>query len=277
VSALLDLRSAVHRERAEQLELPALSELMALRPAAIATWRGRMINEYQSAEVFGALAEQAEKIGLAMTVVEQLREFDSEERRHGVLCGGVVEALGGEARALVETPRRLPEHAGTPPLEAFLRNVLSVSCLSETVAVALIGAERLEMPESPLRERLSRIWADEVGHARFGWRVAQELLPPLDVAAKSRLSLYLRVALRHLELHELRHLPVESQPPSAGAALGLCSGPDARVLLYETIDQAILPQLEALGLAANDAWAARFSADSVLSAVAAQPSAPAGQ
>jgi hypothetical protein len=247
----LDLRA---QARAHQPPVPNLPEL---RPAAIATWRGRMVNEYQSAQVFGALAEQAMRIGLSSAVVQQLREFEAEERRHGILCGGVVEALGGEARAEVETPRRLPEHPDVQPLEGFLRNVLSVSCLSETVAVALIGAERLEMPESPLRDVLSRIWADEIGHARFGWRVAQELVPPLDEAARARLSLYLRVALEHLETHELAHLPLGSTPPAAGVALGLCHGSDARVLFYETVTSAILPPLEALGLRANEAWAAR--------------------
>ena len=260
MKAVLDLRSAARQHR------PELPELPQLRVAAIGTWRGRMINEYQSAEVFGALAQQAERLGLAAKLVSQLREFEAEERKHGVLCGGVVEALGAEARAEVSVPRRLPEHAGTAPLEAFLRNTLSVSCLSETVAVALIGAERLEMPEGPLRDVLSEIWADEVGHARFGWRVAQELLPQLDLAARGRLSLYLRVALRHLEVHELAHLPLSSTPPPAGAALGLCSGADARVLFYETVSDAILPALEGLGLAANDAWAARAGADALLAA-----------
>lgn len=251
----LDLRAAA------RLHQPAVPDLPELSAAAIATWRGRMVNEYQSAEVFGALADQAERAGLSRAVVQQLREFEAEERRHGVLCGGVVEALGGQARAEVTTPRALPEHGDVPQLEGFLRNVLSVSCLSETVAVALIGAERLEMPESPLREVLSNIWADEIGHARFGWRVAQELLPRLDEAARARLSLYLRVALRHLELHELAHLPLTSTPPASGAALGLCSGPDARTLFYETVTNAILPPLEALGLRAHDAWEARRSAD----------------
>jgi len=251
----LDLRTAAREHQ------PAVPDLPELTAAAIATWRGRMVNEYQSADVFGALAGQAERRGLSEAVVRQLREFEAEERRHGILCGGVVEALGGEARAQVTAPRALPEHRDVPPLEGFLRNVLSVSCLSETVAVALIGAERLEMPESPLREVLSRIWADEVGHARFGWRVAQELVPQLDDAARARLSWYLRVALRHLELHELAHLPLTSTPPPSGAALGLCSGPDARVLFYETVASAILPPLEALGLRANEAWAGRAEAD----------------
>jgi hypothetical protein len=259
VTLLLDLRAAARQHRVQVPELPQL------RDAAIATWRGRMVNEYQSAEVFGALAAQARRVGLALTVIEQLTEFEAEERKHGVLCGAVVEALGGEACAQVTAPPKLSEHAETAPLEGFLRNVLSVSCLSETVAVALIGAERLEMPEGPLRELLSEIWADEVGHARFGWRVAQELLPALDAAAKARLSLYLRVALRHLELHELEHLPLASTPPAHGVALGLCSGPDARTLFYETVTEAILPPLEKLGLSAHDAWQARTSADPLLS------------
>lgn len=269
MTTVLDLR-ALARER-----LPVVADLPELRAAAIGTWRGRMVNEYQSAEVFTALAEQATRLGLLSNVVQQLREFEAEERRHGVLCGSVVEALGGEARADVEPPRRLPLHVDVPPLEGFLRNVLSVSCLSETVAVALIGAERLEMPESPLRELLSGIWADEVGHARFGWRVAQELVPRLDEAARARLSLYLRAALRHLEQHELAHLPIESRPPAAGVALGLCAGADARVLFYETVTSAILPPLEALGLRAHEAWRSRLDADAWLPAPRDEPASSA--
>ncbi|HKY37923.1 MAG TPA: hypothetical protein VJN18_18400 [Polyangiaceae bacterium] len=41
------------------------------------------------------------------------------------------------------------------------------------------------------------------------------------------------------------------------AALGLCSGADARVLFYQTVEHAILPQLENLGLSARTAWQAR--------------------
>lgn len=259
MTSRLELREQARLRRPEVPDLPQLSS------AAIATWRGRMINEYQSAQVFDGLAGQARRLDLSATVVEQLTEFGHEERKHGVLCGGVVEALGGEACAAVHEPRVLPEHSGVPALEGFLRNVLSVSCLSETVAVALIGAERLEMPQGELRELLSGIWADEIGHARFGWRVAQELVPTLASLQRQRLSFYLRVALRHLEQHELAHLPLASRPPAAGAALGLCSGADARVLFYQTVEEAILPPLEALGLAAREAWATRQRADPLFS------------
>ena len=53
--------------------------------------------------------------------------------------------------------------------------MLSICCLSETVAVSLIGAERIEMPDGELRELLTKIYADEVrpDHCRAGatsWR-----------------------------------------------------------------------------------------------------------
>jgi hypothetical protein len=268
VTLVLDLRELA------RLEQPEVPELPELRTAAIATWRARMVNEYQSASVFGGLAAQATRLGMSALVIEQLSDFEAEERRHGVLCGGVVEALGGAARTHVGQPRSLPEHADVPGIEGFLRNVLSVSCLSETVAVALIGAERLEMPEGSLRDVLSRIWADEVGHARFGWRLMQELSPELRAEPKRRLSLYLRVALRHLELHELEHLPIASRPPAAGAALGLCNGADARELFYRTVEQAIVPSLEALGLTAADAWVTRQRADALLTPLARSSALP---
>lgn len=246
---MIDLRDAAREH------MPALPpNLEALYPSARETWRARMVNEYCSAPVFEGLAEQIREVGLDEARVEECLEFAAEERRHGMLCGAVVEALGGEAVAPRPHRDDFPRHRDVSALEALIRNLLSICCLSETVATALIGAERLEMPEGPLRDLLTTIYADEVGHARFGWRLVGEIVPRLDAATRDRLSRYLAVALRHLEEHELSHLPEHHRPPPAGTALGLCSGSDARVLLYETIDEVIVPGLVAAGLDAERAW-----------------------
>jgi hypothetical protein len=250
---ILDLRDDARATAAAALgDLPTSP---SLRAPAIATWRGRMVNEHGSAPVFEALAAQLERAGLDDATIAACRSFADEERRHGILCGAVVEALGGEARA-PELPRgELPAHVdASNPLEAVLRNVISVSCMSETVAVALIGAEREEMPEGPLRDLLTRIWSDEIGHSRFGWRVVAEHAHLLTDDSRARLGAYLRVAFAHLEAHELAHLPVEAGAPDGGAALGLCSGGEARALFYATIDEVIIPGLERLGLPAAAAW-----------------------
>jgi hypothetical protein len=245
----LDLRDPA------RARLPVVPNLPHLRESAIATWRGRMINEHSSARVFEGLAEQFAKAGL-LDVVDEVRGFAAEERRHGVLCGSVVEALGGEALAEIPgDPEEVPAHEDAlTPLEAALRNMLSICCLSETVAVSLIGAERIEMPEGELRDLLTGIYADEVGHSRFGWRTLARLAPMLDAGTKERLGDYLVVAFEALVEHELAHLPMSSKPPADGVIYGLCSGPDARVLFLDTIEEVIVPGLEAHGIPAARAW-----------------------
>ena len=252
LTMVLDLREPA---RAHIPELPALP---GLREAAVATWRGRMVNEHGSAGVFEHLARQLSEAGVDEAWVRECRSFADEERRHGILCGAVVEALGAEARAAVEPPPPFPDHPEVGRREAALRNLLSICCLSETVAVALIGAEREEMPPGPLRQLLTSIYADECGHANFGWRLLPTLLPD-DPALKARLSDYLRTALAHLEAHELAHIPARTAP-AGGEALGLCNGVDARTLFYAAVEQVILPGLEAHGLSARAAWDTRHAA-----------------
>jgi hypothetical protein len=205
-------------------------------------------------------------LGCASTVIEGAAGTGSTG--HGgasILCGAVVEALGAEARAQVPDRTPFPEHADATPREAALRNLISISCLSETVAVSLIGAERIEMPEGPLRDLLTGIYADEIGHARFGWRLAGAAVPRLSAAERARLERYLAVAFAHLEAHELAHLPVDLAPPAEAVALGLCSGADARTLFYETVAEVILPHLEALDLDVRRAWARRGEVPALVS------------
>ena len=254
---MLDLR-----EEARQ-HMPVVPNMPALKDAAIATWKARMVNEYGSARVFEGLYAQLSPLGLAESDLERLRSFAEDERRHGVLCGSVVEALGGEAIAPPLPVVPFPEHHDVSPLEAALRNLLSISCLSETIAVSLIGAERLEMPNGPLRELLTGIYADECAHANFGWRLLGKLLSKGDENIRERLNPYLQLAFAHLESHELAHLPIGSQPPKEGTQLGLCSGLDARALFYATIEQIIIPGLTQHGLAAQWAWETRSEANFV--------------
>ncbi len=242
---------------------PQVHALDSLRKPAIATWKGRMINEHGSARVFEGLAEQFDRLGAGWeTAAKECRTFAAEERHHGAQCGAVAEALGGIAVAEIGEPPVYPLHSDVGGIEATARNLLSIACMSETVAVALIAAEREEMPDGELRELLTRIWADECGHARFGWATLPKLLEAGDPGLRDRLRPWLAVALAHLESHELAHLPMDAIGSSPEAsALGLCSGPDARVLFYDTVEHVILPALEAQGLPAKAAWEERIRAE----------------
>jgi hypothetical protein len=254
VDGVLDLRADVGPFVPD---IGMIEDLAHLREPAMKTWAARMVNEYRSSFVFDALAKDLAAAGFSDDEVQECKGFADEERRHGVLCASVCVALGGEAIANVPVAPDYPQHEDTSPKEAVLQNLLSISCMSETVAVALIGAERLEMPEGPLRDLLTGIWADEIGHARFGWGVVSRAMKDLDAPARARLGAYLAMAFAHVETHELAHLPAEAAPPPEGARLGLCSGADARTLFYETITGVVIPRLEVLGLPAERAWSLR--------------------
>jgi hypothetical protein len=150
--------------------------------------------------------------------------------------------MGGEARAQGRREESFPAHSDAPPRAAALRNVIHICCMSETVAVSLIGDEREQMPEGPLRELLTSIYADEIGHARFGWRLLESVAPTLSEPERAAIERYLPVALEHLEHHELSHLPNVDAPPG-GEQLGLCSGRDARQLFFDTVESVIVPGL----------------------------------
>ena len=116
---MLDLQ-AVARSLAPHVDAPE-----HLREAAIATWHARMINEYASSRVFEALSRQLAACGFEEEA-DEAHDFADEERRHGILCGSVVEALGGEAKGDLFAAPPYPEHRDAPPRAALLRNVISI-------------------------------------------------------------------------------------------------------------------------------------------------------
>lgn len=254
MSPRLDLAGAARRH-GFSLATHELGLDAPARATAIATWRGRMINEHVSARVFTTLEQQLLRAGLPRHSSAAARMV-GDEHRHAELCAAVVEVLGGEAIADLPQLPEVPEHADADPTEAVLRNVVSISCLSETVAVALIDAERRAAGPPALADLLTAIVADEVQHARSGWRLLEDLAPRLTPALRERIDDYLVLAFAHLVEHELAHLPPRPSPSPAAEAIGVCDGLGARQLFFATVEQVIVPGLQAHGLDAAAAWRA---------------------
>ena len=95
---------------------------------------------------------------------------------------------------------------------------------------------------------------DKASSGARALELVAELAPALDDAERDAVARYLPRAFAHLEAHELGHIPVATRWPEQGAAYGLCDGDDARTLFYETVTEVIVPQLEAHGLPAAEAW-----------------------
>lgn len=251
---VLDFTRVICTESVELSSVPDLDP--RARALAIETWRGRMVNEHISAQVFAGLVPQAMRAGMPPETQAELASMISDELRHARQCAAVVSTLGGAPIADAPELRVLPEHPETTRRVAFLRNLLSVSCLSETMAVSLLEAERRDLEEegSAAAHVLKRILADEVTHARFGWRSLESWVPGLDEEERGLLSAYLPTALQYLVAHELDHLAPAPPPTRAAAHAGVCDGANARLLVFETIEDVIVPGLEGLGLEARAAW-----------------------
>ena len=239
----LDLRRA---PVTEQLLPPDLELTPADRAHAVHEWRGRMVSEHASARVFAALIDQMMRAGISPERQAEVASMVGEELRHARLCAAVVRALGADPVATLPPLPPVPAHEDVTPREALLRNVLSIACLEETVAVALLEAGRARVAHEPLRGVIQLILADEIGHARFGWRLLAEEVPELPRAARLRLEDYLATAMQHLFARFAR---AHAGPSTAGAtAVGACAGRADHDLFLRTVDEAILPGLEGVGL-----------------------------
>jgi len=252
-------------ERRPDEEVDVASYDPAALGAAHRVWRRRAFNEHQSAMVFTGLLPQLVEAEATLDVKTTVLRMAMDELRHGALCAGIVEAMGGEGSLSADLRTRpLPDHPGCTPLERAMRNALFIGCLAETVAVAFTAEEREQTSEPLMRRAIEQISADESLHARFGWAFVTEAAPELDDDARVRTNTWLRTAFRYLEREEMLEVP-DVRPPSdelreQGLALGVCDNGATRALFYDTIREAILPGLEALGFAAHEAWRQRLAA-----------------
>jgi len=249
MSIEVDFSDVVRREGPVRVARVALAP--GERDYAVSTWRQRMAGEYVSSRVFSTLSSQAMRAGLSHGVVCELARMAMEEIDHGRRCARVVAAFDALPTATIPDLPPVPEHDDVAPLEAFFRNVLSVSCCSETAAVALVGAEREVAATEELREQLDRILADEVGHARIGWKLLDEA--SLAQPMRARLSGWLVTCF----LHQLRFHGGSLAMPSvseASLSVGVPDGPRNFELFFATMQTVTVPQLERRGFQADRAF-----------------------
>jgi hypothetical protein len=180
-----------------------------------------------------------------------------DELRHARLCAAVVEALGGEARAPLPELDEFPRHEDVGPLEALLRNVISVSCLNETVTVAFLESDRRLVTASTLRRVLTEILTDEVAHSRLGWQMLSSLAPRIDARMRRGLGAYLVPAFA--QLFERHRGAASTLRPHGAEALGIGDRADSTVLFANVVNEVIVPRLEAFDLPAREAVAAALS------------------
>ena len=247
----LDLRRCVRRDPIPALEIGDVTA--ADLEAARTNWRARMASEHASARVFGALVGGMMNAGLPADETYRVADMVRQELEHARLCARVLVALRSAPVAELSELPAVPEHADATPLEAVLRNVISIGCCSETVAVALVATEREQAGPPQVRRVLDQILRDEIKHSRFGWRLVSRLAPALTPQERASLGEYLVDAFAH----QIRfHAPFLDMPcaTEAGLAIGAPHGRSNWLVFVATMEDVVVPGLERCGLAASEAW-----------------------
>ena len=248
---VVDMRRALERAAPVALDVRGLSanELALVQEH----WRIHMVAEFASSRVFAALVPQLMRAELDYEHVRAATDMARQEVEHGLLSAQVYVGLGGSPRAILPDLVEVPLHEEVSHLEAVLRNVISISCAGETLAVAVIGAERERAQHEGLRDVLTQILGDEVHHARFGWKLLAEVAPGLDTEARRRTSAYL-VAVFERDLRALAPSAKMPAATDAALALGAPDGASQWATFWQTMTAVTVPGLDGAGLCASWAW-----------------------
>jgi rubrerythrin len=139
------------------------------RPIVAATFADRVAGEREARARFLRLAIELEATGAERAVIDLARRAADDEQRHAIAFAAWAGELGRatDPYAPFDAPR--VGRVDLPDTERVLLEVVSLCCLAETVATAVLGAA-LDTVEVPLvKDRLHEILKDEVRHAKLGW------------------------------------------------------------------------------------------------------------
>jgi hypothetical protein len=232
----------------------------AVLEAASRVWRFRYRMELEAAERFRGLAERLSTAGASRAVVEMARRASSDELRHAERCLALVSHFGGTpgSRPVVETrpvaPRALDGRA------RLLYEVVALSCVTETLSTALLGALVERARDSVAKVTLHSILRDEVEHSRLGWAyLAEEHARGAPDCVSESLGAMLSSTLSD-ELFGASSNANELDRALAG--LGSLERAERLRIVRETLNAVVFPGLERFGIdtTRGKAWFAEKAA-----------------
>jgi len=139
------------------------------RDRAGRVWAFRMRFEQEAALRFARLAAELDALGAVAKVVTLAREAAEDERRHAALCAALAARFGRRVANDDVPPPAPAAPSGLSPRERLLYEVVAMSCVTETLSAALLGAMLKRATDNDVATTLRSILRDEVRHARLGW------------------------------------------------------------------------------------------------------------
>jgi hypothetical protein len=253
---------------------------LALRRAAALQWAGRARNEHGSVHQFSALMHALCEARAPIELLGALSRLVTDEVRHAELCSAMALACDPDGATRDPATFRWPLPRAPWPAAPAARDdapqdvwrwaadaVLTSCCLGETLSRPMLAAIATVATDAVVEAVAAQILRDENLHATFGWEALgwfyQRLGPEdrawLDQQLPRHFAGFERSTACGIRIDDVaeRELVIEPGDP-ARPNLGTLSDQQYAAIYFATFEHEILPRLREVGLAADQAWAARL-------------------
>lgn len=197
---------------------------------------------------FERLAQSLETLAGQPQLAAMAKDAAADENRHAEQCCALVRYFGEEMTAREELVDRQVAPKGCTPTEGLLYEMVAMSCVTETLSCALLGALVERAADSRVKEEMHSILKDEIGHSRLGWAF---LATGLSSDAKQFVAHHLPAMLRGTVTRELfeQRPPHQLEEPLSG--LGALTRLERVDIFRESMQKVVFPGLERFGIDAR--------------------------
>jgi hypothetical protein len=217
------------------------------RDHAARIWSFRARAEDEASARFARLGVRLHDVGAAMTVIRMVRSAASDEMEHAELCRDLVRHFGGQAPALAGDRVSEVAPSSLTLRERVLYEVVALSCITESLSAALLGAIVEQATDARVRETVHRVLRDEIEHGRLGWA---HLSLEHGRGYGRFLADYLPAMLEGTVTDDLFRDGGDTSPDAqeALAGLGALRQRDSKAFFAATMRQVVFPGLERFGV-----------------------------
>jgi|RhiMethySRZTD1v2_1073278.scaffolds.fasta_scaffold62985_2 hypothetical protein len=220
----------------------AVSEQARRRAARI--WAERRRFELEAAQRFAWMAGELRTLGASARVSEQAEMAADDELRHADSCARLTEHFGRAAADATPQPLRRVAPRGLDRKDALHYEIVALSCVTETLSTALLGALLECATDSLAKRTMHSILRDEVRHSRLGWAYLTEVSSQRAMdAVSAHLPAMLQATLSSELFDETPVDPVQAEL----AGLGQLERRERLRVVRETLECVVFPGLARYG------------------------------
>jgi hypothetical protein len=237
----------VGQRRSGLLRVVMAAPTVSARRVAVRVWTRRLHVERDAAARFGRLGGELVAVGAADEVVALAERAAADERRHAALCEELIEHFGGDAPAATEATLGAPVGPKeAEPRQRTAYEMVAMSCLTETLSTALLGALVERADEDRVRDIMREILRDEVQHSRLGW--AHLAAEHREGASVAWIGAYLPAMLRATVRDELFDSGDEHAEQEALSGMGSLSRAERLDVFVQCMQRVVFPGLRQFGI-----------------------------